>query len=158
MWTFCEKTGVIHKPLSTSRPCPAKFPLQWSACNKVIMSASLPKAVFIYARLDTHSCGQPAFTALPTCFASPLPCYLPSSPTGLLSTPGNTVYPPTSGHLHCSLFVRHSPLPTHLSNWLFIPRGGDIHSFMFLPQHLKQMRYYIYWFTMWLISVNSKQL
>lgn len=53
--------------------------------------------------------------------------------------------PPTSGHLHCSFLLQHSPSPHHLlfslDSWL--PDGDHIYSFVCLPQHLKQTQYCI---------------
>lgn len=115
MWKQCAETCVIHKQLLDST-------LQNSLCKD--QAVTWPKIgttyvlicqeQFFYARLHNHLCGQPAFKALPTwsgLISHHLSGYLPSSPTSLLSTPGNTVHSPTSGHLHCSLLVQCSSSP-----------------------------------------------
>lgn len=64
MQKYCEKTYVSLLQLR-----PQKFPLQRSgsnmANNRVIICPDLPRTVPIYARLDNHSCDQPAHMAQP---------------------------------------------------------------------------------------------
>lgn len=114
-------TCYIHQPPQTSRPCPPKFPLQWPVSNmtnsRIIWHPDLPRTIPIYAGLDNHSCGQPPIWSGFTLHH--LSCYLPSIHTGLLSTPQNTVYLPTSGHLHGSSLYNIFPLfPSTFFYWL----------------------------------------
>ena len=136
--------------LGPASQIPSPMKVSNMANGRFIICLDLPRTVSIYAKKDNHSCSQPAhifWTHLA------LPLLLPAL-QHLLLTHQNTVYPPTSVHVHCSFIEGYFPLPIYLFLLLFVlqsqlkyhllreiasslPDRDDrplvTHSFMFLP-------------------------
>lgn len=113
MWKHCEKTHAIHKPPPASRPCPPNSlsndqSLTWLRVGSSPALMCQGQSPFMPSQIMIHVVNMPTCSGLTLHYLS---CYVPSSPTGLLSTPQNTVYPPTSAHLHRFFFVQYAPSP-----------------------------------------------